>query len=431
MSLRLDRATVLDPAPEGVRVLREASVHIEDGRITSVGSDRPEAERVFDVRGDLVLPGLVNAHTHVAMTLLRGHADELPLERWLETRIWPAEARLDADLVGAGARLGIAEMLAGGVTAFADMYFFEDAAAKAAEAAGMRCLAGFALVDFGTPELAPEEQPKACEAFLARYPSDAPLVRGSVAPHATYTCGPETLARAAELSKRFDARLQVHCNETRHEVYSVEERTGRRPLAQLAEHGCLDERTLLAHCGWTTKDEVRRIAASGATVTHNPVANMKLATGGYAPVPELLAAGARVALGTDGPASNNRLDLFETMKLTSILHKHHRWQADAMPAGQVLAMATREGAHALSFTDAGRVTEGAAADLCVVNLSAPHAHPLHDPVSQAVYALSAGDVRLTIVAGRILYEEGRFTSLELDAVVREADEAAARLTAPS
>lgn len=427
MSLRLDHATVVDPAPEGLRVQHGVSVHVEDGRITEVGSTTVEADDVLDATGCAVMPGLVNAHGHVAMTLLRGWADELPLERWLRERVWPVEAQLTASDVRAGAELGIAEMLAGGVSAFADMYFFEDAIAEAARDAGLRCLAGFSLIDHDTPEHAADALPAAAEAFLKRWPADGALVRGSIAPHAAYTCGPETLGRAAELSEHFGARLQTHCAETRDEVYTVETDTGRRPLAQLAEHGCVTERTLLAHCGWTTKDEVRRIAREGATVVHNPVANMKLATGGTTPVPELLAAGAPVALGTDGPASNNTLDVFETMKFTSLVHKQHRWQADATPAAAVLAMATRVGAHALGFEASGRVAEGFAADLAVVDLRRPHVQPLHDVVSQLVYAARASDVRTTIVGGNILYHEGEHRTMDAEAVVERASAAARRL----
>lgn len=429
MSLRLDHALVVDPAPDGPRILEDTSLFVQDGKIARIGDELPEAEQVLDCQGGIVAPGLVNAHTHAAMVLLRGTADDLPLERWLEDRIWPAEARLTAETVRAGTDLAIAEMLAGGTTAFADMYVFEDQVAQAAQDAGIRCVAGFSLIGFATPEFAADDLLDEAEGFLGRWPADGELVQGSVAPHATYTCDQGTLEAAAGLAGDHGGLLQTHCSETRHEVYSVEQETGRRPVARLAETGCLTDRALVAHCGWITKPEVDEIARSGATVVHNPVANMKLATGGYAPVPELIEAGVDVALGTDGAASNNRLDMFETMKATALIHKHHRWQAQVLPASKVLAMATRVGAQALGIPDGGRVIEGAPADLMVVDTARPHLRPMTDPVSHLVYAAQPGDVRATVVAGELVYKDGAFLQpgFDLDAVMVSADQAASQV----
>ncbi len=432
MSLRLDHALVVDPAPGGPRILEDTSLLLRDGKIARIGDDLPDAHRVLDCRGCIVAPGLVNAHTHAAMVLLRGTADGLPLERWLEERIWPAEARFTAQTVRAGGDLAIAEMLAGGTTAFADMYFFEDQVAQAAQDAGIRCVAGFTLVGFDTPEFATEDLLDEAERFLGRWPADGGLVQGSVAPHATYTCDQQTLQAAAGLAEDHGGLLQTHCSETRHEVYSVEQDTGERPVGRLVETGCLTGHALVAHCGWITKAEVEAIAGTGATVVHNPVANMKLATGGYAPVPELLEAGVDVALGTDGAASNNRLDMFETMKTTALIHKHHRWQADVLPADQVLAMATRVGAQALGIAGGGRATEGAPADLMVVDTARPHLRPMNDPVSHLVYAAQPSDVRATVVAGELVYKDGAFLQpgFDLEAVVEAADQAAGQVLSP-
>lgn len=432
MSLRLDHALVVDPAPDGPRILDDTSLLLRDGKIARIGDDLPDASQVLDCRGCIVAPGLVNAHTHGPMVLLRGTADDLPLERWLEERIWPAEARFTAQTVRAGADLAIAEMLAGGTTAFADMYFFEDQVAQAAQDAGIRCLAGFTLIGFDTPEFPVEDLLEEADVFLDRWPADGDLVQGSVAPHATYTCDPGTLQAAAELVEDHGCRLQTHCSETRHEVYSVEAETGGRPVDQLVETGCLTDGALVAHCGWITKAEVERIAGTGATVVHNPVANMKLATGGYAPVPELIEAGVDVALGTDGAASNNRLDMFETMKTTALIHKHHRWQADVLPADQVLAMATRVGAKALGIAGGGRVVEGAPADLMVVDTARPHLRPMNDPVSHLVYAAQPADVRATVVAGELVYKDGGFPQpgFDLEAVMEAADQAASQVLSP-
>ncbi len=428
MSLRLDHATVIDPAPGGPRVLDSATVLIEQGTITSIGAGRVEADHVIDAPGCIVTPGFVNAHTHAAMTLFRGYADDLPLEAWLHDRIWPAEARITPEAVRAGTQLAIAEMLAAGTTAFADMYLFEHAVAEAASQAGIRCLAGASVVDFDTPEGPGDRSIERAAGFLDDWTGRDALVQASIAPHATYTCSAETLQACAELAESHDVPLQTHCSETRHEVYRVEQETGRRPVAQLAENGCLTERSMLAHCGWITKDEVRAVARADATIVHNPTANMKLATGGYLPLPECIHEGVPVALGSDGPASNNTLDPFQEMKRAALLHDHHRWQAGAVPASQALAMATRIGAEALGIEGGGRLTEGAPADLCVIDATRPHMAPMHDPVSQVVYAARAGDVRATIVAGEVLYEEGSYATLDLEAVLADARAWAQRLT---
>jgi 5-methylthioadenosine/S-adenosylhomocysteine deaminase len=244
-----------------------------------------------------------------------------------------------------------------------------------------------------------------------------------------YTCGPATLERVAELADETGARLQVHLAETMSEVYQTEAEHGARPLAHLEAHGCLREGTILAHGGWMTREEARRVGEVGASLAHCPTANQKLATGGTTPVPELVDAGATVALGTDGPASNNRIDVLQEAKRAALLHKHHRWQADVVPAEQALAMATREGARALGFEQAGRVREGAWADLALLDTDQPHLQPMHDRVSQAVYAAHAGDVRATIAGGELVYADGEHRTMDLDAVLAETREAAGDLVA--
>lgn len=424
MSLRVDRATLIDPDPEGLRVLEDVSIHVDDGRIAEIGSSRPEADRVVDADGDLVLPGLVNAHGHAPMTLLRGWADDLELATWLADHIWPAEAHLTGEHVLAGARLACLEMIEAGITTFADMYLFEDAVAQAADEAGLACLAGASIVDKTTAEGTPEEVVANAEALLDAYPPAEGRVRASLAPHAVYTCSPDTLETVAELAREHGARLQTHAAETRREVYRAHEEHGRRPIEILDEAGCLTERSILAHCGWITKDEARRIADAGAHVAHCPTANQKLGTGGYTPVPELVDAGATVALGTDGPASNNRIDVLQEAKRAALVHKHHRWQPEILPAEQALAMATRLGARALGFEERGRLVEGAVADLVVLDTDQPHLAPMHDPVSQAIYAARAGDVCTTIAGGRLLYHDGRHRGLDPGDVLPQARQAA-------
>ncbi|PSG98285.1 N-ethylammeline chlorohydrolase [Thermoplasmatales archaeon SW_10_69_26] len=427
MSLRIDQVTVLDPAPQGPRIREDVSVVVDEGRVREIGQARPEADRVIEGGGDLLVPGLVNAHGHAAMTVLRGYADDLPLQPWLERAIWPVEAHLTGDHVHAGARLAAAEMIEAGITAFADMYLFAEDVARAAEEAGLACLAGASIVDQPTAEGRPEEVLANTKTLLRERPPGEGRVRASLAPHAVYSTSAETLETVAELADEHGASIQIHVAETMQEVYEAEAEHGLRPLAHLDEHGCLTERSILAHCGWMTRAEAERVADAGASVAHCPTANQKLATGGTTPVPELLAAGATVAVGTDGPASNNRIDVLQEAKRAALTHKHHRWDAEQLPAGQALAMATRAGAHALGFTDAGRVQQGAWADLALLDTDRPHLRPMHDPVSQAVYAARGGDVRTTIADGEVVYHEGEHERLDVGTVVADAEQAATDL----
>lgn len=427
MSLRLDHATVVDPAPQGPRVLEDVSVHVEDGRIQEIGAQRPEAAEVLDCTDQLVLPGLVNAHTHAAMVLFRGAADDMGLQAWLQEHIWPMEAKLTRKAVAAGAQLAIAEMVAGGVTAFADMYFFQDEVAQAAQMAGMRCLAGFPLIDADTPEIPADGQVAEAASFLERWPADGRLVRGAVAPHAAYTCSQERLMAAAELCAGAGAVLHAHCSETEAEVAQVLEGTGQRPPAVFEATGCLEGPALLAHGAWLDEADLGTLAGTGAGIVHCPVANMKLGNGGAPELARLEARSIPVALGTDGAASNNTQDLFETMKAAALLQKHTFQDATLAPAASVLRAATAGGARMLGIEGAGRVVEGAPADLAVVDTRAPHLAPLHDPVSQLVYAAGAQDVHSTLIDGRLVYHDGVHRTLDLEAVVGSAREHAGAL----
>ncbi|MBW3583027.1 MAG: amidohydrolase [Euryarchaeota archaeon] len=413
-------------------ILKTHDVYCEDGRIVEVAPDvATEADIVVEAAGRVLLPGLVNAHTHLAMGLFRGYGDDMLLEPWLQERIWPAEARLTEETMRAGADLGLLEMIRSGTTSFLDMYFMEPLLAEATAAAGMRGWMGWGLVDVGsTAEGDVHERLKGPFQAFAEDWADHDLITPSVAPHATYTCNPETLEKSAELAAHYDIPLHIHCAETRQEVYDVEAKTGRRPVAQLAATGALGERTVLAHCGWITKQEVQDIARAGAKVAHNPTSNLKLATGGVTPLPELFAAGATVALGTDGPASNNACSLFEAMKLAALVQKQQRWDPTILPAGEALDLATRGGAAALRRPDLGTLEEGKTADLTLVDFRRPHLVPCHDVVSNIVYAAQMADVTHTIVAGRVLYGDGVFTTLDVPSVLSRAEEAARQVCQP-
>lgn len=405
-------------------VLR-GDVRCVDGRVAEVGPRLAGgADEVIEARGDILMPGFVNAHTHAPMTLLRGLGDDLALEEWLRTRIWPAERHLTREDVEVGTQLALLEMIRTGTTAFNDMYFFSDTTAKAAAAAGMRAHVGATLIDFDTSELKKEEQEPNARRFIREWKGH-PLVTPTLSPHSTYVCGPERWERVVALKDEHDVQVHTHCSETRFEVQDVLGKLGARPVEILRRAGALRE-TILAHCGWITKDEVRTLAAEGAHVAHCPVSNLKLATGGTTPLLELWEAGCNVALGTDGAASNNTLDVLESAKYAALVQKQHRWDARAAPAEQVLRMASVGGRRALRLGAQG-IEPGAIADLCLVSAQGPHMRPWHDPASSVMYCAKGGDVRATIVAGRVLYLDGRYTTLDAQAIVDKAERAGARL----
>ncbi len=403
----------------GRREIIRGDIYIEDDRIIEIGRVNVEAE--FVLRNKIVLPGLINMHTHLPMTLLRGYGDDLPLEEWLTTKIWPAEAKLKARHIAIGTKLAFMEMVATGTTCCNDMYFFENVIAEEAKKFGMRCYAGFSIIDFDTPEMKKELLIPECEKFIKRWRDDE-LITPVVAPHATYTCSPETLEKVAELAEKYDSFVHIHCSETRYEVYDVLNRYGARPLEQIKKYGLLGEKTMLAHCGWITKEEVKEIARAGASVIHNPVSNMKLATGGYTPLPELFEAGAAVTLGTDGAASNNKLDMFETMKFAALIHKHHRWDASVVTAQQSLDMATINAAKFLGI-EAGSIEEGKKADVVCMDAKTPNLIPLHNIISHLVYAASGYNVNSVIINGKMIYHERKFLSIDEEKVYEEAEKA--------
>ena len=394
-------------------------VYIEDNRIVEIGRVNVEAD--FKIKNRIVMPGLINMHTHVPMVLFRGYGDDLLLEEWLQTKIWPAEAKLKEWHIAAGTKLGLAEMVLTGTTACNDMYFFEDVIAKEAKKFGMRCYAGFSLINFDTPEMKKDRLIPCCEDFLKKWMGDE-LITPVIAPHSTYACSPEMLEKAREMQEKYNAFVHIHCSETRKEVYDILARYGRRPPEQIAAFGLLNDKTILAHCGWITKGEVREIANAGAAVVHNPVSNMKLATGGYTPLPELFEAGATVTLGTDGAASNNKLDMFETMKFAALIHKHHRWDATIVKAQQTLDMATINAAKFLGL-NAGSIEEGKIADVITINARDVNLIPRHNIISHIVYAASGFNVRDVIINGRMILHDGNFVSIDYNDIIEGAEKA--------
>ena len=424
MSILIKDVTIISQNQQ--RKVLQGDIYIEEDTIKEI-APRINVEAEYHLSGThkMALPGLINTHTHVPMTLMRGYGDDMVLEEWLSERIWPIEAKLAPRLLKAGANLAFLEMIATGTTCCADMYFFEEILSQEAHKTGLRGYMGFSLIDFDTPEMPQDHLVPACEKFVQKWRHD-PLIQPVVAPHSTYSCSPETLKKASELAQKYQVLLHIHCSETRREVYDVKKRYGARPIAHLKKLGLLQENILLAHCGWITKGEVTEIAQANAKVSHNPISNMKLATGGFTPLPELLENHVTVGLGTDGAASNNSLDMFEVMKFTALIHKHHRWDPRVLPAPQVLDLATRGGASCLGL-DAGSLEVGKKADIILVDLDRPNLVPQHDLVSLLVYSAKGSDVSTTIVNGQPVMLERKLMTLDYHRVLEEAGRAAQEL----
>ncbi len=409
-------------------VITGGAVAIEGQRIAAVGdadelAARYRRARVLDARGRIVMPGLINAHTHVPMTLFRGLADDLELMTWLEEVIFPAEAEhVDEEFVRWGTRLACLEMIRGGTTTFVDMYYFEDAIAEEVERCGLRAVLGETLIDFPAPDNATWGEAVAyTERFLARWRGH-PRVTAAVAPHSGYTVSAEHLREAHHLAAAHGAPLLVHLAEAEEEVERVLGLAGKRPVEYLDGLGLLDGRVLAAHVIWPSAGEIATLAERGVGVAHCPQSNMKIAAG-VAPVPRMLEAGIAIGLGTDGAASNNDLDLWQEIDTAAKLHKVTTGDPTVVDARQALEMATLLGARALHMdAEIGSLEAGKRADLIVVSVGGLHQQPLYDPYSVLTYATRAGDVETVIVDGEVLYERGQFLTLDPAPVLEKAAE---------
>jgi 5-methylthioadenosine/S-adenosylhomocysteine deaminase len=390
---------------------REIDILIdEQGSIAGLGEGlgktcRGEADLLIDGSGRLAVPGLVNTHTHAAMSLLRGYADDMHLQQWLSEKIWPLEAHLTADDVYWGTRLACIEMIRSGTVAFNDMYFFMQDAARAVDDAGMKAQLAYGFIDLFNEEKR-EKEIRATEEFCASIKAlQNPRIRAAVGPHAIYTVSPEGLTWLADFSREQQIGIHIHLSETEQEVTDCVTKTGMRPAALLDRCGCLTPRTVAAHCCWLDDAECRLLGERGTAASHNPASNMKLAVGRAMPYRQLREAGAPVTLGTDGCASNNNLDLFEEMKFATLLQKF-AWNSDTLlPAAEAVAMATSAGAEALGF-GSGRIEVGAPADLILLDTGAICMTPLHSPLSNLVYACSGAATKTVLCDGRILMAEG-------------------------
>ena len=418
---------IVPVAPRGA-VLEDHALVVADGRIAdllpcSEAATRYRAAEQVSLPTHALIPGLVNAHTHAAMTLFRGLADDLDLWTWLNQHIWPAETKwIDGAFVRDGTGLAAAEMLRGGTTCFSDMYFYPEVAGQVASDAGMRIVTGLIALDFPTgwaegPERYLEKGIEVHERF-----ADDPLVRSAWAPHSPYTVSDGPLERIRALAEELDIPVHIHVHETAHEVESARAESGERPLERLERLGLLGPRLIAVHMTQLEDGDFERLAECGAHVVHCPESNLKLASG-LCPVGKLLRAGAGVAIGTDGAASNNDLSMFGEMRTASLLAKSVAGDPSVLPAAQALEIATLGGARALGMErSVGSLEAGKDADLVAIDLSPPETWPVYNPVSQIVYSASTHQVSDVWVAGRRVLEDRRLLTIDEAAVSARAEE---------
>ncbi|MBW1771543.1 MAG: amidohydrolase [Deltaproteobacteria bacterium] len=382
----------------------------------------PDAKMAIDAKGGLILPGLINGHTHAAMTLFRGLADDLPLMEWLNNYIFPVESKMDGDFVYRGTMLACAEMILSGTTTFCDMYLFEDEVARAAKDAGMRSIVGEVLYDFDSPNYGSLENGfKYTETLIKKWASD-PLISIAVEPHALFTCSPDLLQRADALAKKYQVPLIIHLAETLNEIEEVKNRYGVSPVDHLISLGLAGPHLIADHCVHLDDREIALLAGHGVKAVHMPESNMKLASG-VSPVPKLLDAEMTVGIGTDGCASNNNLDLFTEMDMAAKLHKLDNMDPTVLDAPTVLKMATIESARALDLdTITGSLEPGKKADVIILDTDKPHLTPMYNPFSHVVYAARGNDVSHSIIHGRLVMEDRRLLTLDLQEVMEKAQE---------
>ncbi len=398
--------------------IANGAVAIQGDRIAAVAPapvfENWDVSKIIDARGGIIMPGLVNTHTHASMTCFRGLADDLPLMTWLNDHIFPAESKLDEHNVYQGALLACAEMIMSGTTCFCDMYLFEDGVARAASEAGMRAVVGEVLYDFDSPNYGPIEKGFAYTQMLIDKWKHDPLVTIAVEPHSPYLCAPELLKRAFDLTRTHGIPLVIHLAETHSEVAGIQERYGCTPVQHMANLGILAPNLIACHCVVLTDEDIALMQRFDVKIAHNAESNMKLASG-IAPIPALLESGICVGLGTDGCASNNNLDLFLEMDTVAKLHKVRTLDPTVLDAGTVLKMATRQGARALGLGAlAGSLEPGKKADLIVIDTRKPHLTPMYHPASHLVYAVGGSDVETSIINGRVVMENRTLLSVDVE-----------------
>lgn len=407
-------------------VFSGGNIRISGNKIVYVGKDGVpcESDKIIDARGGIVMPGLINAHTHVPMTLLRGYADDLPLHTWLFEKIFPAEDRLDSDAVYYGAKVAMAEMIKSGTTTFADMYFFSESVAKAAIKAGMN--ANIARCVTGKEDDYKERLNEARALFDEYNCENDGAVKIDFSVHAIYTCGKQAVRETSRLAKKLGANMHIHLSETMKENGDCYAEYGKSPTEMFNSWGVFENKTNAAHCVYLSENDMNILKEKNVSVSHNPTSNLKLASG-VANIKEMQEKGISIAIGTDGTASNNALNMFFDLKLCALLQKGIRLDPTIVSAEDALFMATAGGAEALGRADTGRIKEGNRADIIILDSFAPSLMPVHNPISLAVYSASGAEVKTSIIGGRIVMEDRELKTIDLEEAKAKVNESLKRM----
>ncbi|MGI6144810.1 MAG: amidohydrolase [Clostridia bacterium] len=374
---------------------------------------------IIDGENSLVTPGFVNCHTHAAMTMLRGYADDLPLMKWLQEMIWPREAHLDAEDIYWGSQLAVLEMIKSGTTAFADMYFYMEQTAQVVLDSGIRASLSRGLI--GNGEMAQYALEENTELVKRWHGQGEGRITCMFGPHAPYTCPPDFLEKVMSLADEWGVGLHIHLAETLDEIEEIKGKYGKRPVELMDSLGLFQGRHVLAaHCVHLNENEIEILAKNKVGIAHNPESNMKLVSG-VAPVPQLLKKGALVGLGTDGASSNNNLDMLEEMRTCALLHKVFSGEPTVLPANQVLRMATKDGAKVLGLEYVGSLEAGQKADLLIFDLQKPHWTPLYNPIANLVYAAQSSDIKTVIIDGKIVMKDREVLTMDEERIMFEAE----------
>ncbi len=417
----------------GTGIIEDAFIGIAGENIVKVCAKRDldragfQAPETIDASGCIIMPGLVNTHTHLPMVCFRGMADDLPLMEWLTKYIWPAEKRfISKQMVYDGATLAMAEMILSGTTTFCDGYFYENKIAESARNAGMRAVVSQGFADLFMPDKSSADRMMAAaQRFVERWKSHAPLITPAYFCHSPYTCSPETLLRVKQAAREAGLLYLIHLLENKDETDTILQRYGKKPVRHLLDLGVLDEQTIAVHCNWLKTEDIRIFADLGVKVSHNPESSMKLAAG-VAPVPEMLKSGITVGLGTDGCASNNDMDMFREMDTAAKVHKVTSLDPTVMNAETVCRMATVGGAKVLNLDRfIGSIEVGKKADIILVDMNQPHLTPLYNSYSQLVYAARGADVKTSIINGRMVMKDRQLLTIDVQAAMKNVRSVAA------
>lgn len=401
-------------------ILKSCDVLVDNGIISAIGNLNNEQKhnaRIIDASGKLLMPGLINGHCHVPMTLLRNYADDMNLQTWLFEHIFPIEEKLIGEDIYYGSLLGIMELLASGTTCFVDMYDHMDDLAKAVEESGIRAQLSRGMINTGDgPDFSNDVRLNETIDFYKKWNGAANgRITGAFAPHSIYTCSPAYIKAIGEAAGKYGAPIHVHLDETLVEHENCLKMYGKTPTRHLYDLGIFEQKTIAAHCVWITEEDLGILADKKVTIAHNPSSNLKLASG-IAPVPNALSRGVNVILGTDGASSNNNLNMFEEINLAALIHKGVNHDPLLVSAAQSLRMATLNGAIALGTDTLGVIKKGAKADITMIDMDKPHLIPTHNVVSALAYSVQGSDVCLTMVDGVILYENGEYKTIDKEKI---------------